>query len=173
MRGLLRQIVTATALCAALGVAQAQEFNPGEPIKITSRTSSINETNGAATYAGDVSAMQGSLVFEADKLTVFYAGGKVPAVGDFVPADQVTRIEGAGGVFVTFNDQVGSANAVVYDLKAKTITLIGNARATQGDNVTTGSRVMFNIATGVTPVGPEQRGDLPAAVQPAAPGVLR
>lgn len=163
-RATLRRIAAAAALCATMSAAHAQDTDQ-ETIRITSRQANINDKNATAEFSGDVNAVQGGLILEAENLRVIYADSVAPSTDQLKAAKQIRRLEAQGNVIMTNGDQMASADEGVYDPNGRTMTLTGNARATQGDNVVTGHTVTIDIASGVTRVAPGPRGPI------IAPGI--
>jgi lipopolysaccharide export system protein LptA len=61
---------------------------------------------------------------------------------------QIHRLDAAGGVVVHSPSETAKGDLGIYDLDRKLITIIGNVRLTQKDNVVTGQRLVINLDTG-------------------------
>jgi lipopolysaccharide export system protein LptA len=85
---------------------------------------------------GDAEIMQGDNRLRA---------GRIEA---FTNADSaVTRVEATGEVFFVTPTQTLRGDRAVYDLDAGEIVMTGNVIVTQGRNVMTGSRLVYNVRT--------------------------
>jgi lipopolysaccharide export system protein LptA len=65
---------------------------------------------------------------------------------------QISRLEARGGVTVTQKDQTATGETGLFDMRANTVTLVGNVVVSQGRNVLRGSRLVVDLATGVSRV---------------------
>jgi lipopolysaccharide export system protein LptA len=160
--------LTASGAAAAQGQRSAspspiqsmvQGKNQDLPIQIEATTLEVRDKSKMATFSGDVRVVQGDTTMKCKTLVVFYGGeesparekpARVSAVTPGVPqnAQNIRRIEARGGVTVITKDQNASGDLGVYDLKSKTITLMGNVVVSQGKNVLRGERVVVDTVTG-------------------------
>lgn len=125
-----------------------------EPIRIDSDRLDVFDQEKKAVFEGNVIAVQGETTMRCRRLTVYYeqdmgarsgAGAAAPVRGQ--GADNgVRRLECAGPMTVVSKDQVASANEAIYDKAEQKIYLNGNARLSQGENVTTGDRLVYDLA---------------------------
>jgi lipopolysaccharide export system protein LptA len=67
-------------------------------------------------------------------------------------SQQISRLEARGGVTVTQKDQTATGDTGLFDMRANTVTLVGNVVFTQGKNVMRGDRLVVNLTTGVSRV---------------------
>ncbi|BAT59779.1 lipopolysaccharide transport periplasmic protein LptA [Variibacter gotjawalensis] len=181
-------------ICAALAFAAPSAFaqpqnnsgnkgmpggfsqNKGQPINITAQELEVRDKDKVATFKGKVRAVQGDSVLETAHLVVFYEGDAMgsgsaqrtpaPAAPSGGGNSQIKRLEAKGGVILTQKDQVATGNEAIYDMQANTVLLIGDATATQGDNVITGDRINVNMTTGVTKVIPKPGGTVSTIFKP-------
>lgn len=136
--------------------------NSKDPIKIDSDRLEVFDKDKKAIFSGNVIAVQGETTMRCSTLTVFYEqsgkdGGKDGAKGgkaskQSVPAGPnaesgVRRLECAGPVTVIAKDQIATANQATYDKQINKVILTGNAKLSQGPNVTTGERVVYDLTT--------------------------
>jgi lipopolysaccharide export system protein LptA len=61
-------------------------------------------------------------------------------------------MEAKGGVVVVQKDQTATGDSGLFDVRANTVTLIGNVVVSQGRNVLRGSRLVVDMTTGVSRV---------------------
>lgn len=130
--------------------------NSKEPIKIDSDRLDVFDKDKKAIFAGNVVAVQGETTMRCKTLTVFYEQG-VGAAGGANPQpaksaqggdnNGVRRLECAGPMTVISKDQIATADNAVYDKGEQKVYLIGNAKLSQGENVTTGDRLIYDLST--------------------------
>ncbi len=140
--------------------------NKGQPIQITSQSLEVRDKDKMATFIGKVRAVQGETVLESAKLIVFYDGDQTGtdasarsgSGGPLAGGGQIKRLEAKGGVIMTQKDQVAVGEEGIYEMKANTVTLIGNVTVTQGKNVIQGHKVVVNLETGLYRVEPKEGG---------------
>jgi len=142
---------------AAFGGADSKE-----PIKIDSDRLDVFDKEKKAIFAGNVVAVQGETTMRCKTLTVFYeqgvgaqGGGQAGAGAKPAPAaaaqgggdNGVRRLECAGPMTVVSKDQIATADNAIYDKAQQKVFLNGNAKLSQGENVTTGDRLIYDLAT--------------------------
>lgn len=166
-RGGRRVAVTAmaAALLFALTPANAQRTqnqgppnalqgfsqNRDEPVKIAAASLEVRDKDRMATFTGDVHVVQGDTEMRCKALVVFYdedPGTKGSKSSD--SGKQIRRIEAKGGVTVTQKDQNASGDSGIFDMRANTVTLVGNVIVTRGTDVIRGQRLFVDLGTGVT-----------------------
>lgn len=126
--------------------------NSKEPIKIDSDRLDVFDKDKKAIFDGNVIAVQGETTMRCKTLTVFYeqgvggqaSGGSAAKTGD--GDNGVRRLECAGPMTVISKDQIATANNAIYDKAEQKVYLNGNAKLTQGENVTTGDRLIYDLA---------------------------
>ncbi len=167
MRRRLAPAAAAVAVALAFGAASAhaqkmqnqgppnalQGFsqNRNEPVKIAAAALEVRDKDRVATFTGDVHVVQGDTEMRCKALVVFYdedpnaKGSKSSDAGK-----QIRRIEAKGGVLVTQKEQNAAGDNGIFDMRANTVTLIGNVIVTRGTDVIRGQRLLVNLDTGVT-----------------------
>ncbi|WP_439817047.1 LptA/OstA family protein [Zavarzinia sp. CC-PAN008] len=162
-------LAPAPATAQALGLAADQD----QPISINADSLDVDQKAKVATFRGNVLAVQGETRLKASEVRVHYDGagtteadaptappppatdnGGVPAGTLGAPAaaagaggGRISRIEAAGGVFVSTPTQTAEGDDALYDLRRKQITLTGKVVLTQGENVLRGSKLVVDLAT--------------------------
>jgi lipopolysaccharide export system protein LptA len=135
--------------------------NSREPIKIDADRLDVFDRENRAVFAGNVVAVQGETTIRCSSMTVFYErGGNRPGSPPATPApaaapggdSAVRKVDCAGPVTVMQRDQVATGNNATFDRVANIVTITGNAALSQGQNVTRGERVLYNLNTGVANV---------------------
>jgi lipopolysaccharide export system protein LptA len=133
--------------------------NRDKPIKINSATLEVRDKDKVATFSGDVHLVQGDTTLRSKTLVVFYddeaaaKSEKAPAAATAAqPKQQIRRVEAKGGVIVTQKDQTATGDNGVFDMRANTVTLLGNVVISQCQNVVRGDRLTVDMTTGVSRV---------------------
>jgi lipopolysaccharide export system protein LptA len=178
---------------AAGAAAQGPALLPGassrEPINISADKLDYFDKQQKAIYTGKVVVIQGDTRLKAAILTIYFdskqgdgkqGDGKTasgPALGS---NSGVRRMEGKGPIVITNKDQVGTGDSLLYDKPRNRFTLLGNVALSQGENVTRGDKMDYDLSSGqavVTSKGrvhsliiPNDESQKPDAKPPAASG---
>jgi lipopolysaccharide export system protein LptA len=174
MTAIARWLAAAVLLCAAPAQAQStatgvpnalQGFskNRNQPVKIEATTLELREKDKVATFLGNVNLVQGDTTLKCKALVVYYDGdatGSGMKTANPGPGgqQQIRRLEAKGGVVVTQKDQTATGDNGTFDMRANTVTLVGNVMVTQGPNVLRGDRLVVDLTTGVSRVESGSRG---------------
>jgi lipopolysaccharide export system protein LptA len=132
--------------------------NRDKPLKINAASLEVRDKEKVATFAGDVHLVQGDTTLRSKTLVVFYdddAQAKPvnpPPTGGALPSQQIRRVEAKGGVIVQQKDQTATGESGVFDMRANTVTLLGNVVISQGQNVVRGDRLTVDMTSGVSRV---------------------
>ncbi len=132
--------------------------NRDKPITITSATLEVRDKDKMATFAGDVHLVQGDTALRSKTLVVFYDDdasakpGTPSTSGQAGPQQnqQIKRVEAKGNVIVVQKDQTATGESGIFDMKANTVTLVGNVVISQGPNVVKGDTLTVDMTTGVS-----------------------
>jgi lipopolysaccharide export system protein LptA len=138
-----------------LGINNA---NSKEPIKIDADRLDVFDKEKRAVFTGNVVAVQGETTIRCTVMTVFYEQSAVksgapaapPSGGDSGGA--IRKIDCTGPVTVVQKDQVATGNIASFDKITNVVTISGNAALSQGQNVTRGEKLVYNLTTGVANV---------------------
>jgi lipopolysaccharide export system protein LptA len=148
--------------------------NRDQPIKINSATLEVRDKDKMATFTGDVHLVQGDTTLRSNVLVVFYDNDQAPATTGSTKAtsqkpaapkpaaspansppsstQQIRRVEAKGDVIVVQKDQTATGDNGVFEMRANTVTLVGNVVISQGQNVVKGDRLTVDMTTGVSRV---------------------
>jgi len=139
---LITNIATLAALGAALlaGSAMALPSDPQQPIEIEAGSAMRDERQGVTIYERDVTIRQGSILINADKVTVHSAGNQVDhIVASGRPAHYQQQMKpGESPV-------VARAGTIEYQLAADQIHLVGDASLEQDGATLTGNRIDYDL----------------------------
>ncbi|KAB1075711.1 LptA/OstA family protein [Methylobacterium planeticum] len=154
-----------------------------EPIKIDADRLDVFDRENKAVFVGNVVAVQGDSTIRCSTMTVHYKRGKDAKdakKGDAPAADEaekpaekaamgengIQKVECAGPVTVVQKDQVATGDNAVFDQAAKRIVLTGNVVLSQCQNVTRGSRLVYDMGTGRANMDPVAGGRVSALFVP-------
>ncbi|MEH3145850.1 MAG: organic solvent tolerance protein OstA [Methylobacterium frigidaeris] len=155
-----------------------------EPIKIDADRLDVFDRENRAVFAGNVVAVQGESTIRCSSMTVHYqrkqdgkTGDKAaekPAEaksaetkpGDPTDGSAIRQVVCAGPVTVVSKDQVATGDNAVFDRVANRVVLTGNVVLSQCQNVTRGSRLVYDITTGRANMDPVAGGRVSAMFVP-------
>ena len=139
---LLAALLAALPLCASAQGAQvafgSMQQDTDAPVEVTADSLSVSQSNGTATYSGNVIIAQGDMRLAAPQVVVVYAEA----------AGRIDRLEATGGVTLVSGEEAAEANRADYDIEGGTVTLSGNVLVTQGGNALTAERMIVNLDDG-------------------------
>jgi lipopolysaccharide export system protein LptA len=175
----------ATPATAAQGPMLLPGSSSHEPINIAADKLDYFDKQQKAVYTGNVVAIQGETRLNATALTILFdrkadaKSGEAkpeakPVAGPGGANSQLRRMEGKGPIAITNKDQVGTGDALVFDKPENKFYLIGNVALSQGENVTRGDKLVYDLNTGQAVVSSKGRvhslivpGDQPKPGAPA------
>ncbi len=159
----------AMAQSTTTGVPNAMQGfsqNRDKPIQIDAATLEMRDKDKAATFSGDVKVVQGDTTMRCKTLVVFYdndqsASAPKPAMKSATPgptgSSSIRKLEAKGGVIVTQKDLTVTGDTGVFDMRANTVTMVGNVLLTKEKNVLKGDRLVVDLTTGVSRVESKSR----------------
>lgn len=158
MTSFKRLMIAAAAILIA-GAAQAQTFsdafagfgsNDGEPIDIEASELRVEDGNNTATFVGDVVVTQGETSLKTQRLKVFYVGsGASQQAQESAVQQRISRLEAAGGVYISSKDQTARGDAASFDMNREVMVMTGKEVVlSQGPNVVVGNKLTVNLKTG-------------------------
>nr|WP_245759145.1 LptA/OstA family protein [Tranquillimonas alkanivorans] len=142
----LKTIVTAAAL--ALGTAafgQGAEValgglrqDPGLPVEVTSDNLRVDQSDGSATFSGNVLVSQGEMRLTAGEVEVIYApiGGRI------------AELRATGGVTLVAGEEAAESQEAVYTIDSGEVVMTGDVVLTQGANALSSNRLTLDLTEG-------------------------
>lgn len=121
------------------------------PIRIDADRLDVFDRENRAVYAGNVVAVQGDTTIRCSQLTIHFDRNPTGGSGDDA-GDAIRRIECAGPVTILSQDQVATGDQATYDRASGQMVISGNVALSQGQNVTRGERLVYDIDRGVANV---------------------
>ncbi|MFC5738949.1 lipopolysaccharide transport periplasmic protein LptA [Sinirhodobacter huangdaonensis] len=140
--------VPAVLLCLAFlpGPVLAQQIALGgiradakAPVEVTADSLAVNQTDGSATFTGNVLVVQGGMRLKAAVVDVEY---------DPKDRSKITRMHATGGVTLVSPAEAAEAKEAVYDVAASNVVMTGDVLLTQGQNVMSGQKLTVDLKTG-------------------------
>ncbi len=125
-------IILLTLLClSAVPVSAAKR----KPLVITSETLTADNKKNTVIFEGSVVAKSEDIVIYADKMEVSYNNSK----------GEITNIHAYGNVRVQNEERVIFSNAATYFGQEEKIIFNGEPKAVDGENVITGTQIIYFI----------------------------
>lgn len=168
--GLAALFIAAAAPVAAKG--RSGGILPGatakDPLNIDAGKLDYFDHEQKLVYSGSVIVTNGPSTLKATRLTIFLEGKGAP--GGANSDDRVKHIEADGPVTLVSKDQIGTGDHGTYDKAESKVYLSGNVILTQGDNITKGDRLVYDVTSGMATVqgGNAQGGRVRSTFTPGA-----
>lgn len=109
------------------------------PVEIGADQLRVDQTDGSATFSGNVEITQGAMVLAAGEVRVEYATGG---------QNKIERLHAKGGVTLVSGPDAAESAEAVYTIASGEIVLSGDVLLTQGKNAMSGQKLTVNLATG-------------------------
>lgn len=145
----MKALVLALAAQLAAGAAAAQgtqlpfgglRADPDAPVEISADGLEVSQSDGTATFAGNVVIAQGEMRLSAGQVRVEYA-----TEGE---QGQIRRLHASGGVTLATGEDAAEAQEAVYSIAEGTVVMTGEVLITQGRNVISGDKLTVNLTDG-------------------------
>ena len=152
----MRVIIVAASFilifCWTAGALGQQGGGAATPIQIEADRMESSRENGAVLFFGNVKANQGSLIINADEMTVVYARtGAQPdtsAEAAAGPSQKIEKITAAGNVKIIQGDWVAAGDSMDFKAEERIVILAGNATAWQEQNMVSGEKIILYLDEG-------------------------
>jgi lipopolysaccharide export system protein LptA len=180
----IRAIAAASLFAATGALAQAPTQSgallPGstskEPINIAADKLDYFDKEQKAIYSGNVVVVQGETRLNASILTIVFdrKGGNGKAASQN-SSSQLRWMKGDGPITIVNRDQVGVGDSLLYDKAKNKFSLVGNVSLSQGENITKGDELVYDLQSGqavVTSTGGRVKSRIvpgDKSAQPSAP----
>ena len=110
-----------------------------QPVEVTADQLSVNQTDGTATFTGNVVVIQGDLRLGATTVRVEYATDD---------RTRVERIVASGGVTLVSADEAAEAKDAVYTVANGQVVMTGDVLLTQNGGTIAGQKLSVDLKTG-------------------------
>ncbi len=115
-----------------------------QPIDIVADGLEVNQDKKMAVFEGAVEVTQGELKFLTETLRVYYEtdpNSKNP---------KIARLDATGRVRLESPDESAEGNWAVYDVKSRTVTIVGEVWLKRENSELKGERLEIDLVSGVT-----------------------
>ncbi|MBC7142817.1 MAG: lipopolysaccharide transport periplasmic protein LptA [Rhodobacteraceae bacterium] len=109
------------------------------PVEVTADQLSVNQTDGTATFTGNVLIAQGEMRLSAAEVLVEYGSED---------RSRIARLHATGGVTLVSGAEAAEAAEAVYTIDSGNVVMTGNVLLTQGANTLTGQTLTVDLKTG-------------------------
>lgn len=113
--------------------AMLTEKTEKNPVIITSRTLTADNKNNTAVFEGSVIAKTADMTIYSDEMTVFYDNSQ----------STIKKIEASGNVKVQRKERAIFSDEATFIDNEKKIIFRGNPRVVEGENIITGTQIIF------------------------------
>lgn len=135
-----------------------------QPVQLEADRGQLDQKTGTSIYEGNVVIIQGSLHLTADTATVYTQNGQFQRIEAFgKPA--VWRYK----VSAEKEELHGTGQRVDYDVTKDLMSMTGNARVTQGNDVYTGDYIEYETKTDLVRARGEKGNRIQITIQPKSP----
>ena len=133
--------------------AQGLPEDSNQPIKIESDSAESNQLTGLTEYTGNVVIRQGSMAINADKVTIYYAEGKVNRILSLgKPANFRHQPQSDESMVIADGETID------YLLTDDTISLQKSASLSRNGTLVTGDIIFYDIKNGTWKANGDNRG---------------
>lgn len=151
-------------LCAAGGLALLLVAAPAsaqsvlknhdtyQPLDITAERLEMQQKQGRAVFTGAVQVIQGKLTLRSNTITVFYD------LKDTDGDPTISRLDAQGQFELMSESETLSGDWGIYDVDQQLITVGGAVVFRQGNSALTGSRLEFDLVSGLAKLDGETTG---------------
>ncbi len=134
----------------ALGQAR---LDTSQPITIEADRMETSREQSLVVFTGNVQAVQGNLVINADEMTVLYASATVSSekssTENAEPLTQkIDKIVARGNVKIVQEDWVAAGDTMDFNADERIVILAGNAKAWQDQNMVSGEKIVLYLDEG-------------------------
>lgn len=131
-------IASLIAVATLLSTSASCETKPKSPIIITSKSLIADNKAKTATFEVNVKVVKDDITLLADKMIVYYK--------EQDNKTSISRIDALGNVSLTRAGRFITADSAIYTVgENEHIEFVGSPKASDKDNVVTGSRIIYFI----------------------------
>jgi lipopolysaccharide export system protein LptA len=146
--------LVATPFAFAQAPTQSGSLLPGsnskEPINIAADKLDYFDKEQKAIYSGNVVVVQGDTRLNASILTIMFdrKNSTAKTSGQNSTNSNLRWMKGQGPITIVNKDQVGVGDSLEYDKLKDKFFLKGNVSLSQGENITKGDELVYDLQTG-------------------------
>jgi lipopolysaccharide export system protein LptA len=142
MKRLVIALLLAAPASAQVGTSALRNLDSRAPIDVNAQRIEVLDAQNQAIFTGGVTVKQAQLNLAADRIKVSYvrgAGGGDPVI---------KRLDAQGGVRLVTPTERATGRFGIYDIDARTLTMVGDVVLNQGSNVLRGNRLAIDLRSG-------------------------
>lgn len=109
------------------------------PVEVTADTLSVSQTDGTATFSGNVLVSQGDMRLSAERVEVVYGSAD---------RSRIERLHASGGVTLVSGKDAAEAADAVYTIGTGAVEMTGDVLLTQGASTIAGQKLVVDLASG-------------------------
>lgn len=146
-------LASSTTAAAQVGTSALRGLDSRAPIDVDAQRIEVLDAQNQAIFTGDVKVRQAQLNLNAQRIKVSYIR---PASGDPV----IKRLDAEGGVQLVTPSERASGRFGIYDVDARTLTMVGDVQLNQRGNIVRGNRLAIDLRSGRSTIsgGPASTG---------------
>lgn len=130
-----------------------------QPLDISAERLEMQQRQGRAIFSGAVQVTQGKLVLRSDTITVFYD------LSDTDSDPTISRLDAQGKFELMSESETLLGDWGIYDVDRQLVTVGGNVIFRQGTSELTGSRLEFDLVSGLAKLDGEDTRDADGRVR--------
>lgn len=138
--------LTLAALAPVTAAGQGAEVSFGGiradtslPVEVTADQLSVSQSDGTATFTGNVLIGQGDMRLSAAEVLVEYGNAE---------RSRIERLHATGGVTLVSGSDAAEAQEAVYTVATGEVVMTGDVLLTQGGSTLSGQKLFVDLATG-------------------------
>ena len=108
------------------------------PVEIEADQLAVNQTDGSATFTGNVLVGQGTMRLSAGAVQVQYAPG----------GGAIEKLHATGGVTLSNNAEAAESQEAVYTIDSGEVVMTGDVLLTQGASALSGQKLVIDLKAG-------------------------
>lgn len=129
-------------LSVTVGAQALKGHDSNAPIDFEADRIEVQDRADRALLTGNVRIRQAGLALDSARLTVAYSG-------DVTGGDvSVSRLDASGGVVVRKGNETARSQFAIYDVRGRTITMLGGVTLARGAENLSGGRLVINLDSG-------------------------
>lgn len=127
-----------------------------QPVEITADSLNVDQSEGTATFLGNVLVGQGTLRLAADRIDVKYGGDGGTGT--------IEKMSATGSVTLSNGAEAAEAQKAVYTVEDGMVTMEGDVLLSQGQNAISGETLRINLNDGTA----QMQGRVKTIFQPSS-----
>lgn len=116
------------------GLAQ----DPTAPVSVDADSLSVSQTDGTATFTGNVRVAQGEMRLQAAEVRVVYGEAE----------GEIRSLDATGGVTLANGGVAAQAQQATYAIASGTVVMTGDVVLTQGQSTIAGQKLLIDLQGG-------------------------